>query len=114
MSCEVRTLQRIAQVIQLRPEAQQAYVECHRQVWPTVLNTIAACHIANYSIFLRNGVLFAYFEYHGEDYAADMAKMAADPETQRWWTMVDPMQAPMNDAEPGDKWSVLEEVFHTD
>ena len=33
-----------------------------------------ACNIRNYTIFYREGVLFAYFEYHGEDFAADMAR----------------------------------------
>jgi L-rhamnose mutarotase len=105
---------RYAQVIQLRPEDEAEYIRYHAEVWPSVLNTIAACGIRNYSIFLRNGVLFAYFEYHGEDYAADMVKMAADPETQRWWSIMDPMQHPMHDAQPGEKWSVAREVFHFD
>ena len=33
----------------------------------------------------------------GDDFEADMAKMAADPETQRWWTIMEPMQMPLND-----------------
>ena len=59
-------------------------------------------------------MLFAYFEYHGIDFDADMRKMAANPETQRWWSIMDPMQAVMADAEPGEKWSMLSEVFHFD
>lgn len=106
-------MQRYAQIIRLRPEDEAEYIRYHAAVWPTVLDTIARCHIRNYSIFLRNGMLFAYFEYHGADYAADMRKMAADPETQRWWTIMDPMQMPVEDASPGEKWSPLREVFHT-
>ena len=105
-------MKRYAQVIRLRPEAEAEYIRYHAAVWPTVLQTIADCGIRNYSIFLRNGVLFAYFEYHGDDYDADMRKMAADPETQRWWSIMDPMQMPMTDALPGEKWSVAREVFH--
>ncbi|MDE1163124.1 MAG: L-rhamnose mutarotase [Acidobacteriaceae bacterium] len=107
-------MKRYAQVIQLRPEDEAEYIRYHAEVWPTVLATIAACSIRNYTIFLRNSVLFAYFEYHGTDYAADMRKMAADPETQRWWSIMDPMQQPMHDAAPGEQWSPLLEVFHTD
>jgi L-rhamnose mutarotase len=105
-------MQRYAQAIQLLPEHQAEYIRYHAQVWPTVLQTIAECNIRNYSIFLRNGILFAYFEYHGTDYAADLRKMAADPETQRWWTIMDPMQRPLQDATEGERWSVLKEVFH--
>jgi L-rhamnose mutarotase len=56
----------------------------------------------------------SYFEYHGEDYEADMRKMAACPETQRWWKIPDPMQVQMIDALPGEKWSPAIEVFHFD
>jgi len=107
-------MRRYAQVIRLRPEHEAEYIRYHADVWPSVLQTITDCGIRNYSIFLRNGVLFAYFEYHGTDYAADMQKMAADPETQRWWSIMDPMQTQMQDAQPGDKWSELTEVFHFD
>lgn len=107
-------MQRFTEVIQLRPEAEAKYVRHHAEVWPGVLKTIAACNIRNYSIFLRNGVLYGYYEYHGTDHAADMRKMAADPETQRWWALMDPMQKPMPDAKPGEKWSPMREVFHFD
>jgi L-rhamnose mutarotase len=105
-------LQRYAQIIRLRAEDEAEYIRYHAEVWPTVLKRIEDCHIRNYSIFLRDHMLFAYFEYHGVDYAADMALMAADPETQRWWTIMDPMQYPLEGTEPGTKWSALEEVFH--
>jgi len=108
------SLQRYAQVIQLRAKDEAEYIRYHADVWPGVLERIADCGIRNYSIFLRNGVLFAYFEYHGTDFEADMRKMAADPETQRWWKIMDPMQAQMPDALPGEKWSPLREVFHFD
>jgi L-rhamnose mutarotase len=107
-------MRRYAQVIQVLPENEAEYIEHHAAVWPSVLQTITDCGIRNYSIFLRGGVLFAYFEYHGIDYDADMLKMAADPETQRWWRMIDPMQKPMDDAASGEKWSPLTEVFHFD
>jgi L-rhamnose mutarotase len=107
-------LRRYAQIISLRPEDEAEYIRYHAEVWPTVLQTIAECNIRNYSIFLREGMLFAYFEYHGTDYAADMQKMAADSETQRWWKIMDPMQMPVPDAAEGEKWSSLTEVFHTD
>ena len=105
---------RYAQIIHLRPEVEAEYIRYHADVWPSVLQTIAACNIRNYSIFLRNGVLFAYFEYHGKDYAADMRQMAACAETQRWWKIMDPMQFPPVDAADGERWADLREVFHFD
>jgi L-rhamnose mutarotase len=107
-------LRRVAQIIQLNREDEAAYIRYHEQVWPTVLATIASCNITNYSIFLRDGLLFSYFEYYGNNYAEDMSKMSACPDTQRWWSIMDPMQSPMADALPGEKWSEMREVFHFD
>jgi len=107
-------MQRYAQIIHLRPEHEAEYIRYHADVWPSVLKTIAECGIRNYSIFLREGMLYAYFEYHGDDFAADMRKMAADPETQRWWTIMDPMQRRIDSAGPDEKWADLREVFHFD
>ena len=107
-------MKRYGQQIRLRPEFTEEYVRAHAAVWPEVLATIAACNIRNYSIFLRDSVLTAYFEYHGADYEADMKKMAACPHTQRWWAIMDPMQQPLENAPKGAKWTVLPEVFHVD
>jgi L-rhamnose mutarotase len=63
-----------------------------------VLQTITDCGIRNYSIFLRTGVISAYFEYHWTDDDADMRKMPADEATQRWWKIMDPIQSPREDA----------------
>ena len=107
-------MQRFGQVIQLRPEAIDEYKRYHAHTWSEVLATIQTCNIRNYSIFLRGHTLFAYFEYIGDDFAADMKKMAADPKTQEWWAIMEPMQVPMPDREPGEWWANMEEVFHTD
>ena len=107
-------MRRFGQLIHLRPEHQAEYIRHHAEVWPGVLQTIADCGIRNYSIFLRNGILFAYFEYHGADFEADMRRMAADPETQRWWSIMDPMQKRLDDAAPHEKWADMPEVFHFD
>ena len=91
------TLKRFGQIIGLKPEAYEEYVKYHAAVWPEVLKIIYDCNIRNYSIFFKDNTLFAYFEYIGEDFAADMAKMAADPATQEWWRRVGPMQEPFSD-----------------
>jgi L-rhamnose mutarotase len=58
--------------------------------------------------------LFGYWEYTGEDFAADGAKMAADPRTQEWWAICMPMQEPLVSHAEGEWWSMMEEVFHHD
>jgi L-rhamnose mutarotase len=99
-------------VIRLRPEKEAEYRALHAAAWPSVLAQIEASGIRNYTIFLRDGLLFSYFEYVGADFDADMAAMAADPETQRWWAVTDPCQQPVESAAPGEHWAPMEEVFH--
>ena len=107
-------MKRLGMMIRLRPGCEQSYREYHAAVWPEVLRMIEQCNIRNYSIYLRNSTLYSYFEYTGADYAADMAKMAADPATQEWWSRMGPMQWPLDDRAPGEWWAAMEEVFHLD
>ena len=53
-------------------------------------------------------------EYLGEDFDADMAKMAADPKTKEWWAIMEPMQQPVKNRKEGEWWANMEEVFHLD
>lgn len=107
-------MKRFGQIINVRHERIEDYERLHAEPWPDVLDQIRRSNIRNYSIFRDGDRLFAYFEYVGEDFAADMATMAADPATQRWWTLTDAMQEPLSDREPGTWWKTLREVFHTD
>jgi len=109
-------VQRHGQLIGIGAEAIAEYKRIHAEVWPDVLKMISACNIRNYSIYLREpeNLLFAYFEYVGEDFDADMAKMAADPVTQDWWKVCMPMQRPLEPRGEGEWWAELEEVFHHD
>ncbi len=105
-------MKRYAQVIGLKPEHREEYSRYHAAVWPEVLATIERCNIRNYSIYRYNDLLFAYFEYHGTDFDADMRRMAKDPHTQRWWSIMDPMQTVLTEAEGGPRWFQIPEEFH--
>ena len=105
---------RHASIVRVTPGMEADYRRLHGAVWPAVLARLTASNIRNYSIFLRDGLLFSYFDYVGEDYEADLAAIAADPETQRWWTFTEPCQQPVESAAPGELWAPLEEVFHVD
>ena len=107
-------MKRYGQLLGLKPEHYEMYKDYHTRVWPEVLATVRACNIRNYSIYHLCGLLFAYFEYHGTDFAADMAKMAANPATQRWWAICKPCQAPLETCAQGEWWADMEEVFHCD
>ena len=107
-------MKRFGQIIGVKPEKFQEYAEAHAAVWPEVLEMITLCNIKNYSIFHYNNKLFAYFEYHGNDFDADMQKMAADPKTQEWWDWMMPLQEPLETRAEGEWWVTMTEVFHHD
>ena len=107
-------MKRYGQIIGVKPEHFEEYKKFHAAVWPDVLKMITDCNIRNYSIFHKDNQLFAYFEYVGDDFAADMAKMAADSTTLKWWEIMEPMQQPVENRQPGEWWANLEEVFHLD
>lgn len=107
-------MKRYGQIIGVNPEDLERYKKYHAEVWPGVLDMIRKCNIRNYTIFHKDFRLFAYFEYTGNDFAADMKKMAEDPKTQEWWSIMEPMQVPVPSREKGEWWADMEEVFHTD
>ncbi|MDH6232052.1 L-rhamnose mutarotase [Mesorhizobium soli] len=107
-------MQRMGMMIGLKPEKVTEYKRLHAAVWPEVLSMISACNIRNYSIFLKEpeNLLFGYWEYHGADFSADAAKMAADPTTQEWWAVCMPCQSPLETRKDGEWWAMMDEVFH--
>lgn len=63
-------------------------------------------------------MLFASFKYVGDDWDADMQRMAANPKVREWWKMTDSMQQSLipgavGSAEGPGWWKPLEEVFYT-
>ena len=74
-------MQRMGMVIGLEADKVAEYKKLHAAVWPEILALITECNITNYSIFLKEpeNLLFGFWEYVGDDFAADMAKMAANP-----------------------------------
>ena len=107
---------RIGWVTGLKPEKAARYEEVHANPWPSVTSTLKASHIQNFSIHefeIGDKIyLFAYLEYTGSDFDADMAKIAADPDTQRWWKETDPCQSPLPEAAAKAQiWTDAREVF---
>ncbi len=120
ISCSHRTegpkqehVRRFGQIIKVKPEKLEYYKELHAHPWPCVLEKIREANIRNYSIYIQDTLLFAYFEYVGDNFEADMQRIAADTCTQRWWRETDPCQSTLD---PTGKswWLNMKEVFHTE
>lgn len=104
------------QVGRLKRECIEEYcrlheTDVHTPRWAGVLKTIHDCHLQNYSIFIEDDVVFAYFEYTGDDYEADMEKMAADPVTQDWWSHTRPCFTKYRADSTEDFYSDMRQIF---
>ncbi|MFI1769668.1 L-rhamnose mutarotase [Streptomyces sp. NPDC020800] len=104
-------VQRFGMVIGVLPEKLDEYRALHAAPWPGVLDALRAHHISNYSIFHHGGLLFGYFEYHGDDFAADMEAIAQNPTTQQWWKLTDPCQRRLPTAGEEEWWTPMDRVF---
>ena len=117
MSTPTKTRRRIAWVTGLRPEKAAYYEQLHANPMPGVNEMITACNLRNVSVHKAEiaGKLYLVFyaEYTGDDFDADMAKMAADPATQRWWKETDPCQEPLPAAAAKGKiWAETKELYY--
>jgi len=105
-------MKRYGMVCGIKPDRIEAYKKLHSAVWPEVLERIKKCNLQNYSIFLKDELLFSYFEYTGDNFEADMRSMAEDPVTQRWWDVCKPCMDPLETRAEDEWWAEMEEIFH--
>jgi L-rhamnose mutarotase len=94
-------MKRLGQIIGVDPQSFERCKEYNAAIWHEILEMITACNITNYSNFHKDSMLFASFEYAGDDFAGDMVKMASHPKTQEWWSVMVPMQRPVENRSKG-------------
>ena len=105
------------QIGRIKPECIAEYCRLHEvdvytEKWAGVLQLIRDCNIQNYNIFIEDDVVFGYYEYIGEDYEADMAKMAADPLNQEWWSHTRPCFTKYKADSPEAFYTDMKQIFH--
>ena len=107
--------QRHGFVLHVKLERLEVYKKYHREVWPEVLEAISEAGIRNYTIFLKDNLLFGYYEYVGppDEYDQRLLAMAAAPRMREWWDIMEQMQEPLATRKEGEWWAEMEEVFHT-
>ena len=105
-------LRRFGQVLRLKPELAERYIELHANQWPEVDAAIRAANITSYSIYEFEGYLFAYIEYRGTDWEADTETMASNPKVQEWWALNDPCLQRLDGTSGTQLWQDMEEIYH--
>jgi L-rhamnose mutarotase len=108
-------VRRIGRVVGLRPNMVEPYALLHAHTWPGVLAAIREGNIRNYSIFLApigdKMYLFAYLEYVGKNFDADMARIGDDPDTKAWIKFTDDgCQLPIPTRKTGEWWASMERL----
>ena len=101
-------------LIKVKPEFEERYIILHKYTFPEVLRQIRDSNIRNYSIHIKDKVLFSYFEYIGKNFNNDMALMAEDVPTKDWWALCKPMMEPLPTRKENEFWAEMEELFHLD
>jgi len=107
-----QNIKRFGMVVGIDPAMIEKYKELHADTNPGVRDLLNKYHMHNFSIFLQEidgkWYEFGYYEYTGDDYEGDMAKLDQEPRNIEWLKVCDPMQIPL----PGAKgWTLMEQVY---
>jgi L-rhamnose mutarotase len=113
-ACGARSqVKRVGMVTQLRADKIDEYKQLHADSNAGVRDLLAKYHMHNFSIFLHQidgqSYEFGYYEYTGDDFEGDMAKLDAEPRNKEWLKVCDPMQIPL----PGSKgWTIMDRAYY--
>ncbi|WP_162462965.1 L-rhamnose mutarotase [Paenibacillus psychroresistens] len=104
----------IGMVIKVKPEKLKLYRELHADQHNGVRDLLSKYNISKLCIFLHklddgNYYLFGSYEYIGDEYEKDMARLAVEPRNIAWLSETDECQIPLN----GEKgWAQMEQVYY--
>ena len=94
------------------PAAIARYKAEHLKAWPEVLARLRGIGVTEMKIFLLGDRLFMYCEtVDGFDPDKDFARSVDDPIYRRWDELMRGMQRTVDEARPGEWWSMMELVF---
>lgn len=108
-----KKVKRVGMVVKLKTEFVDEYRALHEAGNPGVRDLLSKYHMRNFNIFLQKieeaWYEFGYYEYHGDDFEADMKTLSDEPRNKAWLEICNPMQEPLT-GERG--WAEMERVYH--
>ena len=109
-------IKRVGMVIKIKPEYIDDYKALHADSNAGVRDLLVKANMHNFSIFLHqlddgNYYEFGYYEYTGDDFEADMAKLAKEDRNIEWLKVCNPMQIPL---EGYEGWAEMEQVYYNE
>ncbi|MEI8041429.1 MAG: L-rhamnose mutarotase [Verrucomicrobiota bacterium] len=110
--CAHQPGRRVGMVVGIREDKIPEYKQLHADSNPGVRDLLTKYHLRNFSIFLQQidgkWYEFGYYEYRGNDFEGDMARLDQEPRNIEWLKVCDPMQIPL----PGAKgWTKMERAY---
>ena len=105
-------MKRYAMVIGIDTERLEEYKKYHAEIWPEVKKALQKANVTNYSIHYKDGLLFSYYEYVGDDFEKDMSIMDGNETVQKWQGIMNEIQKPLETRKDGEWWAEMEEIFY--
>jgi L-rhamnose mutarotase len=101
---------RYAFKLRIKSDSIEEYDREHKKVWPELLAKLKEVGISDYSIFRRGQELVLCLRAENFDQAWDL--LDNDPVNQRWQECMSRLFEPVPDKHPGERFAMMEEVFH--
>lgn len=95
------------------PAVIAAYKAYHAEAWPEVIDALKAVGVLQMKIWLLGRRLFMLAEVNDDfDPATDFPRyLTLHPRCQEWEDLMGTFQEPVPEAQPGEKWAAMEQVF---
>ena len=108
-----KPIKRVGMVVGVKPDKIEEYKRLHADSNAGVRDLLTKYHMHDFSIYLQQiegkWYEFGYYEYTGDNFDGDMAKLDAEPRNTEWLKLCDPMQQPLT----GEKsWTKMERVYY--
>ena len=94
------------------PELIAEYKCYHEKIWPEITRSIKSAGVEDMEIYLLGTRMFMVVEVN-ERFSFE-AKAKADrenPKMRKWEELMWKFQEPLANAEPGEKWLLMEKIF---
>lgn len=89
------------------------YKTYHQNVWPEIKKSISDSGITNMEIYLLGNRLFMLMETNASFSFEKKAEAdASNPKVQEWENLMWKYQQALPQAKPGEKWLLMEQIFH--
>lgn len=88
------------------------YRRYHEKIWPEITQSIRDSGIEDMQIYLRGTRMFMIMDVNDSfSFEAKSRADHANPRVQEWEALMWKFQQVLPDAQPGEKWQLMERIF---